>query len=46
MQDLRGQFQTFTLAKPVETTQITITIDSVYKGTKYDECCIAEVKIQ
>lgn len=46
MQDLRGQFQTFTLAKPVETTQITITIDSVYKGTKYDECCIAEVRIQ
>lgn len=46
MQDLRGQFQTFTLAQPVDTKQLIITIDSVYKGTKYDECCIAEVKVQ
>lgn len=46
MQDLRGQFQTFTLAQPVDTKQLVITIDSVYKGTRYDECCIAEVKVQ
>lgn len=46
MQDLRDQFQTFTLASPVYTTQLTITIDSAYAGAKYDDCCIAEVKIQ
>lgn len=45
MQDLRGQLQTFTFAQPIETTFICITIDSVYKGSNYDDCCIAEVKI-
>lgn len=46
MQDLRGEFQTLTLAKPADTTEITITIDSVYPGTKYSDCCIAEVEFQ
>ena len=46
MQDLRNQFQTFTLTKPVETKTLTIAIDSVYKGTRFDECCIAEITIQ
>lgn len=46
MQDSRGEFQTFTLSKPVDTTWVTITIDSVYPGSKYDDCCIAEVKFQ
>lgn len=46
MQDLRGEFQTFTFTKPVDTKWITITIDSVYTGRKYEDCCIAEVKFQ
>lgn len=46
MQDVREQFQTFTLSKPVDTRWITITIDSVYPGTRYEDCCIAEVKFQ
>lgn len=45
MQDLRGQLQTFTFAQPIETTFICITINSVYKGSNYDDCCIAEVEI-
>lgn len=45
LQDLRGRFQTFTFAQPVETTFIRITIDSVYKGANYDDCCIAEIKV-
>lgn len=45
MQDLRGQFQTFTLPQPVDTTSICIIIDSVYQGANYNDCCIAEVKI-
>lgn len=44
--DTRGQWQTFTFAEPVDTTELTITIDSVYKGTKFNECCIAELKVQ
>lgn len=46
MEDLRGQFQTFTFAKPIDTTWVTITIDSVYPGSKYEDCCIAEVEFQ
>lgn len=45
LQDLRGQFQNLTFTHPIETTFIRITIDSVYKGTSYNDCCIAEVKI-
>lgn len=45
MDDLRGQFQTFTFTNPVDTTYIRITIDSVYKGNNYNDCCIAEVKV-
>ena len=45
MQDLRGQFQTFTLPQPVDTTSVCIIINSVYRGANYNDCCIAEVKI-
>lgn len=45
LQDLRGQFQTCALSHPVETTFVRITINSVYKGANYDDCCIAEVKV-
>ncbi len=46
MEDYRAQFQTFTLTKPVDTTWVTITIDSIYPGRRYEDCCIAEVKFQ
>lgn len=45
MQDLRGQFQTLTLSQPIDTTFVRITIDSVYRGANFNDCCIAEVKI-
>ena len=45
MQDLRGQFQTFTLPQPVDTTSVCIIINSVYRGANFNDCCIAEVKI-
>lgn len=45
MQDLRGQFQTFTLDRPVDTTFVRITIESVYKGANYNDCCISEIEV-
>lgn len=45
LQDLRGQFQICEFPQPVDTTFIRITIDSVYKGANYDDCCIAEVEV-
>lgn len=42
MDDNTG-YQVINLNQPVQTSCITITIDSVYSGYKYDDTCIAEV---
>ena len=38
-------YQTIDLSHSVDTDYITITIDSVYSGYKYDDTCIAEVVV-
>lgn len=45
MSDLRGEFQTFVLSRPASTRYLTITIDSVYPGSTYEDCCIAEIEV-
>jgi hypothetical protein len=45
LQDLQGQFQDVSFDATVETSTITITIDSVYKGSKYTDCCISEIEV-
>jgi len=35
--------QTFTFAKPVQTDEITITIESTYAGTQWEDLCISEI---
>lgn len=37
--------QTIKLDQAVDTQSVKITIDSVYKGTKYDDTCISEVEL-
>ena len=43
LKDSNGEYQEFKLDSPVSSTKVTITIKSVYPGSKYDDCCIAEV---
>lgn len=38
-------YQVINLSQPVQTSCLTITIDSVYSGYKYDDTCIAEVVV-
>ena len=38
-------YQVINLSHSVETSSITLTIDSVYSGYKYDDTCIAEVVV-
>ena len=38
-------YQTIDLSRSVDTDYITLTIDSVYSGYKYDDTCIAEVVV-
>ena len=38
-------YQTIDLGRSVDTDYITLTIDSVYSGYKYDDTCIAEVVV-
>ena len=38
-------YQVINLSQSVETSSITLTIDSVYSGYKYDDTCIAEVVV-
>ena len=38
-------YQVINLSQIVETSSITLTIDSVYSGYKYDDTCIAEVVV-
>lgn len=42
--DDAGQFYTFSSKKPVKAKEITLTIDSVYKGSKWQDTCISELE--
>ncbi len=44
--DKKGQYQRIVLPKPRETRNIRITINSVYQGTQYNDCCIAEIEVE
>ncbi|MGN0035550.1 MAG: NADase-type glycan-binding domain-containing protein, partial [Coriobacteriales bacterium] len=45
LQDTYNEFQDIPLDAPASTTQITIRIDSVYKGNQYSDCCISEIEV-
>ena len=44
LEDYFGQ-QTFTFDRPVETTSVTFTIESVYAGNKYQDTVISEISL-
>jgi len=46
MDDTFGTFQTFTLSEPVATTEIKITIVSIYERGEYNDCCISEITVE
>lgn len=39
-------YQTIKLTKPIKTDSVRITIEEIYKGTKYNDTCISEIKFQ
>lgn len=45
LSDDSAGYQIINLSESVETSSITLTIDSVYSGYKYDDTCIAEVVV-
>lgn len=45
MSDAYNQFQDMKFDEPVRTSTLRVTIDSVYEGSYYDDCCITEIEV-
>ena len=45
LEDLKGEYQKLSFGSTVDTYWIKITINSVYPGTMYDDCCISEIEV-
>ncbi|MBQ9068063.1 MAG: hypothetical protein IJ131_03235, partial [Eggerthellaceae bacterium] len=46
LEDRKDTYQDITLDSPKDTTLVRITINSVYFGSQYADCCITEVKVR
>lgn len=44
VQDKGLDWQTVTFSQPITGTEITLRIASAFTGSKYEDCCIAEVE--
>ena len=45
LKDLKGEYQKLNFGSTVNTYWVKITINSVYPGTMYDDCCISEIEV-